>query len=141
MLYYFAISLTIFANIFYHISQKSTPGNVNPIISLIVAYLTATIFCLVILPFYPSEMRLLESIKQINWASFALGLSIVGLEAGFLLAYRAGWSISTAAIFSNAAVMLLLIPVGIFFFGERLSPVNAAGIVLCVSGLVLINSR
>ena len=43
-------------------------------------------------------------LKELNWASYALGLVVVLLEVGFLLAYRAGWKISLAAVYSNVAV-------------------------------------
>jgi multidrug transporter EmrE-like cation transporter len=33
---------------------------------------------------------------------------------------------------------VLLIPVGLLFFGERLSLANAAGVVFCVAGLLLL---
>ena len=58
-----------------------------------------------------------------------------------MLAYRAGWKVSTAAIIVNATVTLLLIPVGVAFFREQLTPVNVAGILVCVVGLVLVNLK
>jgi drug/metabolite transporter (DMT)-like permease len=140
-IYYAAIGLTIFSNVLYHIFQKATPGNVNPLISLFFTYLTAAAVCLVLFPFYPGREGILLSIKKVNWTSIALGIAIVGLEMGFLLAYRAGWNISLAGIFSNGTVALLLIPVGILLFREKLTPVNLAGIILCFGGLLLINKK
>jgi len=80
--YYFGIGLTIVSNILYHVFQKSIPGNVNPIISLIVTYLTAALACILILPFFPGQTGFQLALKQINWASIALGFAIIGLEAG-----------------------------------------------------------
>jgi drug/metabolite transporter (DMT)-like permease len=77
----------------------------------------------------------------LNWASFALGLAIVGLEVGFLLAYRAGWNLNTTAVASNATAALVLLPTGILFFKERPSLVNIAGVFVCVLGLVMINMK
>jgi len=56
-------------------------------------------------------------------------------------AYRAGWNISLGAIVSNSGAALLLIPVGLLFFQERVSAVNVLGVVVCVAGLVLVNLR
>ncbi len=140
-IYYVAILLTILSNVFYHIFQKATPNNVNPILSLLVTYLTAAMLCLVILPFYLNGESLTLSLKKISWTSFALGGAVVGLELGFLLAYRAGWNIGFAGILSNGMVALLLIPVGILFFHEKLSLVNILGILLCFGGLMLINKK
>jgi multidrug transporter EmrE-like cation transporter len=77
----------------------------------------------------------------VNWASVALGVAIVGLELGFLLAYRAGWNISVAGIVSASLVALVLIPVGLTFFKEKLTPLNLLGVVLCIAGLVLVNIK
>jgi multidrug transporter EmrE-like cation transporter len=63
------------------------------------------------------------------------------LELGFLLAYRAGWVISLAALVTIATVALLLLPVGLAFFRERLNAVNVLGAALSLAGLVLLNWR
>lgn len=76
-----------------------------------------------------------------NWTSIALGLAIVGLETGFLLAYRAGGNISYSGIFSNVAAMLILLPIGLIFFKEVLTIKNVLGIILCLAGLVLLQSK
>ncbi|MDP4094017.1 MAG: EamA family transporter [Bacillota bacterium] len=142
LLYYISISLAIFANTFYYILQKITPGNANPVISLAVTYFSAMITCLVILPFYPNNGEgLIDSFKRLNWSSILLGVAIVGLEMGFLLAFRSGWNISTAGIFANVIVAILLIPVGLLFFKEQLKPINIAGIILCISGLFLMSRK
>jgi uncharacterized membrane protein len=141
MFYYLGIGLTIISNVFYHIFQKAIPNNVNPVISLIVTYLTAAAACLLILPFYHGQNGIIASLKQVTWASMALGIAIIGLEAGFLLAYRAGWEISLAAGVSNVMVAVLLVPIGLLFYREALTPQNIIGIVLCVGGLVLIQLK
>lgn len=140
-LYYFALGLTIIANLFYHFSQKYTPSNINPIISLIVTYGAAIIFCLIILPFYPGGESLMASVRKVNWASFTLAIAIVGLELGYLLAYRAGWELSLAALVSNVTFTVLVIPFGILWMQETLSLVNVIGIFLCIGGLVLVNLK
>jgi uncharacterized membrane protein len=141
-LYYFSVSLAIFSNLLYHVAQKLTPANANPALALVVTYLVSAGTCLVLLlTFYPLQTSLKEALGQLNWASFALGISVVGLELGFLLAYRAGWNISLAAIAVNAGVGLLVIPVGLLFFKEHLSWVNVLGILLSVLGLIMINLK
>jgi uncharacterized membrane protein len=95
----------------------------------------------VLYPFYPNQSGIVANIKSLNWASYALGLAIVGLEAGFIIAYRMGWQISLAGIISNIAVAILLIPIGLFFFKETFSLTNIIGIILCIFGLVLVNYK
>ncbi len=138
-MFWMAIALTIFSNVFYHLFQKVTPQNANPVLSLAVSYLAAALICLALLPVFPLKDGLRESLKQLNWASIALAFTLVGLELGFLLAYRAGWNISLAGLVSNTTVAMLLLPVGLILFRERLSGVNAVGVVIALLGLVLMN--
>lgn len=141
MNYYFGIGLTVLSNILYHVFQKSIPGNVNPLGSLIVTYLTAALACILIFPFMPGQTGVVAAFKQVNWASIALGFAIIGLEAGFLLAYRAGWQISLAAGISNAMVAALLVLVGLLFYHEHLSLQNITGVVLCLVGITLMQLK
>ena len=140
-LYYFSIGLTVISSALYHVVQKLTPGNVNPLLSLAVTYAAATLICLLLLPVFPLGTSLLDSLRELNWASLALAFTVVGIELGFILAYRAGWNISLGAIVSNSGAALLLIPIGLLFFRESVSVVNVAGVVVCLAGLILINVR
>ncbi len=139
MLYYMAIGLTVVSNVLYHVFLKVTPATVNPILSLVVTYLTAAAATTAIYFLSPDKASLTAGLKELNWASYALGLAIVGLEVGFMLAYRAGWNITLAGLVSSTTVSLLLIPVGLLFFRESLSAVNGLGIALCLVGLILVN--
>lgn len=138
-LFYFSISLAILSTLIYHLTQKLTPTGANPALALIVTYSVSLLLCFGLLIFFPLPTGLWAAVQQLNWASFGLAFALVGLEVGFLLAYRAGWNISLAAIFVNVAGTLLLIPVGLLFFKEKLSPVNLLGVVLCIIGLLMVN--
>ena len=70
-----------------------------------------------------------------------LGLALVGIEAGFILAYRAGWPVSLAPTVANAAVAVLLLPVALLLFREKVSAVNLAGLGLAIAGLMLMTQR
>lgn len=141
MMYIGAMLLAILATIVYHLFTRSIPAGVHPLVSIIITYLTAILICLALLPFFPLDASLGESLRRVNWASFAVGLAIVGIEMGFLLAYRAGWNISLAALIANVAVTVVLLPVGLLAFKERISLVQVIGMVLCIAGLVLVNRR
>jgi hypothetical protein len=60
---------------------------------------------IVLLTFFPLTEPLANGLKQLNWASFALAFALVGLKVSFLLAYRAGWNIGTAAIVVNTDLL------------------------------------
>jgi len=56
-----------------------------------------------------------------------------------LLVYRAGWNLGIAAVLVNVVASLILLPVAIFLFKDKISWVNIAGIVVCFVGLVMLN--
>ncbi len=140
-LYWISISLTIVANIGYHLSIKAVNPNIHPLFSLALSYLVSAITCVVVMILMVSQAELGSQWRYVNWATVTLGMSIVLLEVGFLLAYRAGWNISVAALYCNVVVGLILLPIGLYFFREKLSLVNGLGVVLSLIGLCLIGLR
>jgi multidrug transporter EmrE-like cation transporter len=138
-IFYFSITLAICSSALYHFAQKQIPAGANPAVSIIVTYVVSLALCFVLLYFLPPENGFMAAIKQLNWASYVLALSLVGLEVGFLLVYRSGWNIGLAAVLTNVVASLILVPVAIFVFKDRLSPVNVIGILVCLAGLVMLN--
>ncbi len=138
-LFYFSIALTILSSALYHFSQKQIPAGVHPIVSVIVTYAVSLVICLGLLYFDWPREGVLQAVKQLNWASYVLALSLIGLEVGFLLAYRAGWNIGLAAVLVNVVASLILIPVALLVFHDKLSWTNIAGVLVCLIGLVMLN--
>ena len=135
-MYYFSMFLVIIASAFYHISQKSISGGVNPAISITVTYAIALVLSLGLLVVYPTK-DIMFSFKELNWASYVLGVSIFVIEIAFLLVYRSGWDINIAALFANVIVAIILIFIGLYILKEQLSIKNVAGIILSIVGLIL----
>ncbi len=140
-MYVFSIFLIVTSNIVYNICAKSTPGGINPFVSLFITYLTAALMVALAYPFYPSGKNLAQSFCDLNWTSITLGVSIVGLEFGYIMAYRAGWNISVGSLVANILLAIMLIPVGVFFFKEGFSANKIIGVVLCLAGLTMLGRR
>ncbi len=138
-LFYFSITLAICSSALYHFVAKSTPSNVNFIVSLLVTYAVAFVVVLLTFFFFPIQNGLVFELKQLNWASIGLAIAIVGIEFGFLLTYRAGWNLGIAAVLVNVVASLILVPVAIFVFKDKISWINIAGILVCLAGLVMLN--
>jgi drug/metabolite transporter (DMT)-like permease len=138
-LFYFSITLAICSSALYHFSAKSTPANVNFSISLIVTYLVALGIVLLTAFIFPVKNGLAFELKQLNWASVLLAVAIVGIEYGFLLVYRSGWNLGIAAVLVNVVASLILVPVAIFIFKNKLNWINILGIVVCLAGLLMLN--
>ena len=74
-----------------------------------------------------------------NWAPIALGISVVGLEVGFIYAYKNGWSVSTASIVQSAFLAVALLIVGKLLYREQIDAGKIVGIGFCLVGLFFIN--
>lgn len=138
-LFYFSITLAICSSALYHFVAKSTPSNVNFTVSLLVTYAVALVVTLLGFFFFPATNGIIAELKQLNWATIGLAVAIVGIEFGFLLTYRAGWNLGIAAVLVNVVASLILLPVAIFVFKDKISWVNIVGIFVCLAGLVMLN--
>ncbi|RIK61769.1 hypothetical protein DCC62_27410, partial [candidate division KSB1 bacterium] len=137
-IFWIAMAVIVAGNIIYHIAQKSIPQNANPLASVIVSYVVAIAVSLFLLPKYLSGTTFLSALRTLNWSSIIVGIGIVGIEFGFLLAYRAGWQINVAALIASVLLALILLPIGTFAFQESWSWPKTVGLVLCMIGLVLL---
>ena len=70
-----------------------------------------------------------------------MGLTIVGVDVGYLLLYRSGWAVSLGSVFCNAVVALILLPIGILLFKEKLTFSNYVGVALTLVGIYLVARR
>jgi uncharacterized membrane protein len=141
MLYYAAIALTILSSMLYHLFLKLTPAGAHPALSLTVTYAVAAVVCVGLLFFMPLKTSVVHAFGQLNWASYVLALTLVGLEMGSLLSYRAGWRMGITPIVVTVTVAVLLIPIGLLAFKEKMSLVNVGGVLVAVVGLVMMNAR
>ena len=138
-LLYFSFTLASCSSAVYHFVAKSTPSNVNFTVSLLVTYSVAFGVVLLTFFFFPVKNGLAFELKQLNWASIGLAIAIVGIEFGFLLTYRSGWNLGIAAVLVNVVASLILVPVAIFVFKDKISWINILGIFVCLAGLVMLN--
>ncbi len=137
---YTPVAIVVLSNTIYHICAKSMPEGVNTFASLSVTYTVGAVVSVIMFFLTRQDVGLFAEYKKLNWCSFALGAAIVGLEAGFLLMYKVGWSISTAQIVSSAVLAAVLLLAGYFLFNEAVTLQKAFGILICLVGLYLINN-
>lgn len=133
--------LLIVSNVVYHVSQKSIPNEVNPVVSIIFTFSIALIISLLLLPIFIDAHDIPRNIRNINRANLFSGISIVGIVIGHVLYYRSGWSLSTGTLFSYVSICILLIPIGLLVFRERITFYNIAGIIISLVGLYLLMKR
>lgn len=136
---YWPIVLAVCADIVYQISAKSTPETLNPFASLTITYLIGAAISMVIFYITSAGGNFVAELKEINWSAFALGLAIVGLEAGSIYMYKVGWNINTGYMVKSIILACALIVVGYFLYKEQISGTKIAGVAVCLIGLFLIN--
>ena len=139
--YVWPIALVVFSNTLYQICAKEVPGGVNAFATLTVTYLVGALASGVLFFVTGNGASLLQEYGRLNWASFLLGLVIVGLEAGWIYAYKAGWPVSTAFIVQSAILAGFRLLVGHLLYHEPLAWNKIAGVVICLIGLYVINYK
>lgn len=139
--YIWPIALVVTANVFYQICAKSVPGDIDPFASIIVTYLVGAAASALLYFVIGPGGDITKEFEKLNWAPFVLGISIVGLEAGWIYAYKAGWQVSTGFIVQSAFLAIVLLLVGYFLYSESLSWNKLIGIAICLIGLGFINYR
>ncbi len=139
MSYIGPLAIIVLANTFYQVCAKGIPSSMDPFASMTITYFVGTI-CSTILYFIVNRNgNLLTEYSKSNWAPALLGLCIVGLEVGFIYAYKVGWQVSTLSIVQSAFVAGVLIFVGWLLYHEAISWSKIIGIVICLIGLYFIN--
>ena len=137
--YIWPLALVILSNVFYQICTKSVPGGMDPLASLTITYTVGAVASFVLYYALNRNANILREYSQLNWAPFVLGIVIVGLEVGYIYAYKAGWPVSTAQIVQAAVLAVILIFVGYGLYHESITWNKLIGILVCLIGLGLIN--
>jgi len=137
--YVWPLALVVLSNIVYQICAKSTPTEIHPLASVTVSYLVAAAVSALLYFITAKDASFVRELGQVNWATFALGVCIIGLEAGYIYAYKAGWPISTAAIVQSAFLAVALVLAGFVIYHEALTETKLIGVVICLVGLVFLN--
>lgn len=136
--FYLPLVMVILSNLFYQIIMKNTPQNTNPFLSLTFTYgVSATIS--ILLYKLSNHTRFISDVKNINWTSMVLGITIVGVEVGYIFMYRSGWQISKGSLIANICVALFLIVISVIAYKETMQVEKVVGIIFCLIGLIFIN--
>ena len=139
--YIWPLALVVLSNVIYQICAKSVPEGMNPFASLTITYLVSAVVSGILFFSLSREPDLFQEYAKTNWVPFVFGLVLVGLEVGFIYAYKAGWQVGTAQIVQSALVAVILIAVGYFLYQETISWNKILGIVVCLVGLGFINYK
>ena len=133
------IALVVFSNVVYQICAKGVPKNMDAMASMTITYLVGAV-CSAIMYFVMNKNgNLLQEYMKTNWAPIFLGVSVVGLEVGFIYAYKNGWAVSTASIVQSAFLAVALLFVGALLYHETINVSKIIGVGFCLVGLFFLN--
>lgn len=139
--YVWPLALVVLSNVFYQICAKSVPEGMNPLASLTITYVIGAVVSFILYFALNKNANIIHEYGKVNWAPFVLGLAVVGLEVGYIYAYKAGWPISTAQIVQAAVLAMILLFIGYLLYREEVTWNKVAGIIVCLAGLALINIK
>ena len=137
---YLPIFVAVAANVLYHVASKSIPAEQNAFMGLAVNYATALFASAILFLVTPHEKIFVEA-SRTNWACFLMGLSITGVEAAFVMIYRAGGELSTASLIVSILIALAMLVVGGIFWHEEITARKLFGAALCIVGVVILSTK
>lgn len=129
---YLPLILIVLSGAAYHTFQKLVGREQNPWVVLAAVYFTAFLCSLVPLIWARTPVTI-PSVP----ATLGLALACVGIELGFMLAYRGGWKMSALSTHTSVCAFIVTASLGLFFFGERIEIRTLLGLALAVFGLIL----
>ena len=139
MWFIWPIALVVLANIVYQICAKSVPKNMDTMASMVITYLVGALCSAIMFWVMNRDASLLQEFSKSNAAPVWLGISVVGLEIGFIYAYKIGWAVSTASIVQSTFLSLALLVVGAVLYNEAITLNKIIGITICLVGLYFIS--
>lgn len=139
ILFYVPLAVGVLGNILYNIFAKSTPDDANTFASLTLTYGAGMVATFVLYMVTTGGGDIIAEFGRTNWASYALGLCIVGCDVAIILLYRVGWDISVGTLVGNISLSLCLVVIGVLFWHESLDALKVAGIAVCLAGLYIVN--
>lgn len=133
------IALVVFSNVVYQICAKGVPKDMDTMASMTITYLVGAVCSAIMFFAMNRNGNLLQEYSKMNWAPIFLGVSVVGLEVGFIYAYKNGWAVSTASIVQSAFLAVVLLFVGALLYHETISITKLIGVGFCLVGIFFLN--
>ena len=131
--------LVVLSSVGYQVGLKEVSGIGDPMISLMVTYLAASVVSFVIYFFQSlGKESFLRGVLSVSLSAIGLGLAIVGIEVGTLFMYRAGWAVNVAFVVANSLIVAALMLTGFLLYKEKLTLRQLIGVGISLAGILCI---
>lgn len=139
----YSIALVIASQVSYQPAVKAIPRESSPFAVLAVVYGIAMLACGVLAAVAGRPVGFADARRLLGWpaALLALALAVVGIEVGYLLAYRSGWKLGATFAVTSVATVAVLALLGAAWFGEVLDGTRVLGLALALGGGWLVVTR
>jgi drug/metabolite transporter (DMT)-like permease len=134
---YLYLGVATLGVVIYHLGQKVISPSVNPMVLLMGVYFIAFLLAFAALPIFKTSGQAISVRQVVSWPVLVVGIGVILIEGGFLLAYRYGGSLQWSGVAVNGLAAVVLIPVAIFAFREHLSLSRVFGVLLTLTGMAL----
>ncbi len=132
------VALIVFSDVLYQICAKKISSNASPLAALGMTYLVSALVCAGLFEILALGESLLAALSAVPLPAVVVGISIAGLEVGTIYMYRAGWPMNIGFMVYTAIIVVLLLFIGAFVYGEPLTALKCAGAFLACGGMYLI---
>lgn len=131
--------LVVLSSVGYQVGLKEVSDIGDPMASLTVTYLAASVVSFVIYFFQSlGKESFLCGVLSVNLSAIGLGLAIVGIEVGTLFMYRAGWAVNVAFVVANSLIVAALMLTGFLLYKEKLTLRQLIGVGISLAGILCI---
>ena len=131
--------LVVASSVGYQAGLKEDSDIGDPMASLMVTYLAASVVSFVIYFFQSLRKEsFLRGVLSVNASAIGLGLAIVGIEVGTLFMYRAGWAVNVAFVVANSLIVAALMLTGFLIYKEKLTLRQLIGVGISLAGILCI---
>jgi drug/metabolite transporter (DMT)-like permease len=134
------MALIVASFVVYHLVAKALRPDLDPLLFLSATYAVALAGTLALWAGKALGGGAAPQAGDLGLA-VAFGLCLIGIEVGFIMAYRNGWPVSVAPTFGNVTLALAFLPVAALAFGEPITLRKVAGVAACCLGLWLLLPR
>jgi drug/metabolite transporter (DMT)-like permease len=136
-----SIALVIASQVTYQLAVKAIPRESHPFGVLIIVYGLAMVACIVFSPMAGRPLAFADFRRLLSWPTCLLAIAVVGIEIGYLLAYRSGWRLGATFAVTSVATVAVLALLGIVWFGELIDGKRVFGLLLALAGGCLVVAR
>lgn len=131
--------LVVASSVGYQVGLKEVSVVGDPMASLLVTYLAASLVSFVLYFFQAlGKESFFRGVLTVNASAIGLGLAIVGIEVGTLFMYRAGWAVNVAFVVANSLIVAALMLTGFLLYKEKLTLRQLIGVGISLAGILCI---